>query len=156
MMLGILRPKVLGRAPHALRYNSSSPKTDPLAILSGINKNEQAGSGTKTSFLGQSSFSVSGAFKEPNCLEYATKLPLDGAHAGRSIMVKKRDLMRSIKRLEVMAQSTKLRSTYYEQRFYLKPSKRKLQQRIKTKKTRFDAGVRKLLGVVRNAVRKGY
>ncbi|KAG7880728.1 hypothetical protein KL905_002701 [Ogataea polymorpha] len=155
-MFSILRPKILDRAPCSLRYNSSDSKTDLLSILSGINKKEQAGSSTKTSFLGESSFSVSAAFKEPNCLEYATKLPLDGAHAGRSILVKKGDLMRSIKRLEMMAQSTKLRSTYYEQKFYLKPSKRKLQQRIKTKKTRFDAGIRKLLGVVRNAVRRGY
>ncbi|KAG7695113.1 hypothetical protein KL930_001436 [Ogataea haglerorum] len=155
-MFSILRPRILGRAPCSLRYSSSNPKTDPLAILSGINKNQQADSGIKTSFLGESNFSVSGAFKEPNCLEYATKLPLDGIHAGRSILVRKGDLMRSIKRLETMTRSTKLKNAYYEQKFYMKPSKRKLQQRIKSKKTRFDAGIRKLLGVVRNAVRRGY
>ncbi|KAH3671709.1 hypothetical protein OGAPHI_000414 [Ogataea philodendri] len=156
LMLGIIRPRLVTGSLRAVRYNSTGSKPDPISILSGIHKAQRTGQQGSSSFLGESSLSMSGSFKEPDALEFATKLPMESMIAGRSVVVKAGDLSRSFKKFNGMVQNNKIKRMFLDQRFYLKPSKRKLHQKIKTKKIRFDTGVRKLLGVVRNAVRKGY
>ncbi|GME89925.1 hypothetical protein B5S31_g4871 [[Candida] boidinii] len=138
----------------------STTGTDPTSILDELQKRKTLSKKIDSedpfkNILGQSALNLK-TEQRGSAFEYASLLPPLDKHNGRSIRVKKGSYGRAVGQLNTLVRTNELKSKFFEQRFFTKPNKVKLNKRIVNKKKRFDAGIAKLFSVVKDAVRKGY
>ncbi len=139
--------------------STKAPKDDPLSILSSITgktKFERIPNDSHSLF---SFLEDSGAKQKAsvNAHDFAKAMPLLARTSGRTVLIRKSaNFNKSISIFDRMVRTNNIRDLWYDQMFYIKPNKRRLNKRIKNKKKRFDAGISKLLSIVKDAVRKGY
>ncbi|KAH3666687.1 hypothetical protein WICMUC_005504 [Wickerhamomyces mucosus] len=88
--------------------------------------------------------------------DIAQQLKRTGPIAGRTVNVVNYDLNAAFKRLRQLVNSNNIRGEKMAQRFYKKPGKILEEKRIRRKKRIFNEGVRRLMGVVNEAKRRGY
>ncbi|VEU24412.1 DEKNAAC105625 [Brettanomyces naardenensis] len=165
--LGIPSKSACIAARRFARFSSSSApsKNDPLSILSSMTKQDAQRTTRDTasrsdslfSFLGDPAISSSSIKSKVDAFEFVKDLPLPEKLAGRTLSVRKSaNINRSISQFDTLVRSNNIKDLWYDQRFYTKPSKRRLAKKIANKKKRFDSGIAELFQVVKDAVRKGY
>ncbi|CDK27836.1 unnamed protein product [Kuraishia capsulata CBS 1993] len=109
----------------------------------------------KSGLLDRNTFTEKEATLSPRMAAAST--PLMGVEAGRTVAVGRDGNPRTaFRKLQSMTTSLGIRQKFYADQFYLKPSKKKLQRRIKNKKIRFMGAFRNLLSKVKDARRRGY
>ncbi|KAG0674315.1 hypothetical protein C6P40_002817 [Pichia californica] len=141
------------KAVNSVNANSQESQSKANSILS-----EALGSKSSTS---ASSFYAKRTFEplsniEQDPYDFATRFVLPDKLAGRSVSVLNRDLDRAVYQFDSLVRSNRLREVNYEQRFFIKPNKRRLAKRVANRKRVFESGIAKLFQVVKDAVRKGY
>ncbi|GMM28005.1 hypothetical protein DAMA08_007210 [Martiniozyma asiatica (nom. inval.)] len=87
---------------------------------------------------------------------YATQFIVPDKYAGRSVAVPSKNINKAISKLNTLIMTNNIKEVYFDQRFYTKPSKRRLANRVRLRKQVFQNGIKNLFKVVRNAVRRGY
>lgn len=148
----------LGLAPRQfVRFQST--KNDPISILSNMSKEDIYKEKMKSKDQQNSLFAFLGQ-PTPNGIqrdayEYAKELPMPAKTASRSIICDGANLQ-SVRKIDRLQKANSIRQISFSQKYYVKPSKRKLQKRIYIKKQKFNKGISELLGAVKTAVRKGY
>ncbi len=139
--------------------STKASKDDPLSILSSITgktKFEHIPNDSHSlfSFLDDSKTKQKASLR---ARDFARAMPLPAKISGRTTLIRKSsNFNKSISMFDRLVRANNIRDLWYDQMFYIKPNKRRLNKRIKNKKKRFDAGISNLLSIVKDAVRKGY
>jgi hypothetical protein len=157
-----------------LRYNSTSSNTattinlvksakaNPTVENDAIKQTNNLISETLNKEANESGFfNTSRRYKTNKSIQqdpftYASEFVVSDKIAGRSINVSNHDLDRAINQLDSLVRSNKLKDLSANQRFFVKPNKRRLAKKVANRKRVFESGIAKLFEVVRDAVRKGY
>lgn len=88
--------------------------------------------------------------------EMANKLKYTGPTAGRLVRVTHNNIAAAQRQLNTLVNVNKIKSTYYDQRFHIKPCKVKLAKRIANSKKHFNQEFKKLMNNIWAAKRRGY
>lgn len=137
--------------PTLLKNNSTKSSAEK-----NINSVDQMIKSIKENKLSGLSFSASESSVIHNPYEFATKHIVQDKIAGRSVIVARGEIDRAISRLDILVKTNKLRETNFNQRFFIKPNKKRLAKKVANRKRVFESGIAKLFSVVKDAVRKGY
>jgi small subunit ribosomal protein MRP21 len=91
-----------------------------------------------------------------NPKDVAKHIPITGPIAGRMVAVNPGNIDGAFRNLKFLVNSNNVKTDKNAQRFYKKPGKVLEEKAIRRKKKLFDAGVRRLIDIVKEAKRRGY
>lgn len=88
--------------------------------------------------------------------QYAKMIPITGPISGRMTRVTGGNIDGAFRSLRYIVSSNSIRTDKNAQRFYKKPGKVAEEKTMRRKRKMFDAGIRRLIDIVKDAKRRGY